>query len=165
MRAVKSVITAARDIRKTHPRMDEELILLRAITASNTPKFLKDDLKLFNFLLSDMFPHVREESAVRRDLDSEIRKCSLKQGLQDVDEFVLKCIQLYETTVLRHGVMLVGPTASAKTKCYQVLAAALTNLKGQTSHNGLLYQVCYIHSCILYISGRNWPKFSARARL
>ena len=150
MRALKSVVTAAGNIKKAHPRMEEELILLRAIKSSNTPKFVDDDLVLFNFILSDLFPRVRDEPAVCRELESEIRKCALKQGLQDVDEFVFKCVQLYEVTLLRHGVILVGQTASAKTKCYQVLTAALTNLKGQTSHNGLLYQVC-MHSCLLCI--------------
>lgn len=37
-------------------------------------------------------------------------------GLEDVDGFVTKCIQLYETTVVRHGLMMVGPTGSGKTR-------------------------------------------------
>ena len=58
--------------------------------------------------------------------------------------FVTKCIQLYETTVVRHGLMLVGPTCSGKTKCYNVLAKALTKLKGQPSISGGNYEAVHV---------------------
>lgn len=33
-----------------------------------------------------------------------------------ISGYINKCIQLYQTTVVRHGLMLVGPPASGKTK-------------------------------------------------
>lgn len=61
----------------------------------------------------------REKPIDYGDLEDSIRKTCLKLGLEDVDGFVTKCIQLYETTVVRHGLMLVGPTGSGKTRVRQ----------------------------------------------
>lgn len=41
----------------------------------------------------------------------------------------MQVIQLYETTLVRHGLMLVGPTMAGKTCCYKVLARAMTALQ------------------------------------
>ena len=60
--------------------------------------------------------HSREEAIDYGDLEQGIRRQCLKKSLQDVEGFVRKCIQLYETTVVRHGLMLVGPTISGKTR-------------------------------------------------
>ena len=70
-----------------------------------------------------MYVHVHvcwQEPIDYGDLEKSIREATLHQGLEDIDGFIKKCIQLYETTVVRHGLMLVGPTISGKTKCYQV---------------------------------------------
>lgn len=61
----------------------------------------------------------REKPIDYGDLEDSIRKTCLKSGLEDVNGFVTKCIQLYETTVVRHGLMLVGPTGSGKTRVSQ----------------------------------------------
>ena len=55
------------------------------------------------------------------DLLQALTSACEEMGLQAVDSFVAKCIQLYETTLVRHGLMLVGPTMGGKTACYSAL--------------------------------------------
>ncbi|XP_067287631.1 dynein axonemal heavy chain 1 isoform X1 [Pseudorasbora parva] len=140
MRAVKTVISAAGNLKRENPDMNEELICLRAIRDVNVPKFLQDDLKLFNGIVSDLFPKIREEPIDYGTLEESIRNVCANKCLKDVDGYITKCIQLYETTVVRHGLMLVGPSGSGKTKCYEVLGAAMTALKGQSSVSGGVYE-------------------------
>ncbi|KAL6464354.1 hypothetical protein MHYP_G00266710 [Metynnis hypsauchen] len=140
MRAVKTVISAAGNLKRENPDMNEELICLRAIRDVNVPKFLQDDLKLFNGIVSDLFPKIREEPIDYGTLEESIRNVCKDKCLKDVDGYITKIIQLYETTVVRHGLMLVGPSGSGKTKCYEVLAAAMTALQGQPSVSGGVYE-------------------------
>uniref|UniRef100_A0A8B9RRP5 Dynein axonemal heavy chain 1 n=1 Tax=Accipiter nisus TaxID=211598 RepID=A0A8B9RRP5_9AVES len=127
MRAVKTVISTAGNLKRENPTMNEELICLRAIRDANVPKFLQDDLKLFNGIVSDLFPKIREKPVDYGILEEAIRKSCIKENLKDVDGFVSKCIQLYETTLVRHGLMLVGPTGSGKTKVWLRYCAGPTS--------------------------------------
>ncbi|XP_029908318.1 dynein heavy chain 1, axonemal [Myripristis murdjan] len=140
MRAVKTVISAAGNLKRENPDMNEELICLRAIQDVNVPKFLQDDLKLFNGIVSDLFPTIKEKPIDYGTLEESIRNVCAKKNLKDVDGYITKCIQLYETTVVRHGLMLVGPSGSGKTKCYEILGAAMTALKGEPSVSGGVYE-------------------------
>uniref|UniRef100_A0A3B4XH35 Dynein heavy chain hydrolytic ATP-binding dynein motor region domain-containing protein n=1 Tax=Seriola lalandi dorsalis TaxID=1841481 RepID=A0A3B4XH35_SERLL len=107
MRAVKTVISAAGNLKRENPNMNE-LICLRAIQDVNVPKFLQDDLKLFHGIVSDLFPKTKQEPINYVFLLFLFRYA--------VAWYISKCIQLYETTVVRHGLMLVGPSGSGKTK-------------------------------------------------
>lgn len=57
--------------------------------------------------------------------------CSHRAGLQPLESFLTKAIQLYEMIVVRHGLMLVGQSFGMKTAAYQMLAAALTGVQQQ----------------------------------
>lgn len=63
----------------------QELICLRAIRDANVPKFLQDDLKLFNGIVSDLFPKIREKPVDYGILEEAIRKSCIKENLKDVD--------------------------------------------------------------------------------
>ncbi|KAL7406937.1 hypothetical protein ABVT39_000487 [Epinephelus coioides] len=145
MRAVKTVISAAGNLKRENPDMNEELICLRAIQDVNVPKFLQDDLKLFNGIVSDLFPKTKQEPINYGTLEESMRNICSQKKLKDVDGYISKCIQLYETTVVRHGLMLVGPSGSGKTKCYEILGAAITALKGQPSVSGGVYEAVHIY--------------------
>ncbi|KAH8862654.1 Dynein heavy chain 6, axonemal [Schistosoma japonicum] len=128
MRALKSVLVMAGSLKRENPDKPEDVVLIRALRDSNLPKFLKQDAILFTAILQDLFPGVTlPEHNYGRFLE-EIETVLQDMNLQIISGQVLKVIQFYETLLVRHGVMLVGPTGGGKTTVYRVLAKVLGNL-------------------------------------
>ncbi|XP_061839882.1 dynein axonemal heavy chain 6 isoform X2 [Nerophis lumbriciformis] len=128
MRAVKSVLVMAGSLKRENPHLIEDVVLIRALRDSNLPKFLTDDAELFGGILSDLFPGVTIPEHDYGILHSTIVDCIVNRNLQPLATMINKVIQLYETMIVRHGVMLVGPTGGGKSSVYNVLADALITL-------------------------------------
>jgi dynein heavy chain len=76
MRAVRSVINAA-GLLKMSPltaALTEDQLLLRALRDVNVPKFLKDDLPLFENIIKDLFPGVPKPELDQETLIKELSK-------------------------------------------------------------------------------------------
>ncbi|XP_046331899.2 dynein axonemal heavy chain 6-like [Haliotis rufescens] len=146
MRAVKSVLVMAGSLKRQNPDKHEDVVLIRALRDSNLPKFLQQDAILFRAILSDLFPGVEIPDHDYGRLQTEIEGVQANMKLQHVEAQVKKVIQFYETMLVRHGVMLVGPTGGGKTTIYKILATTLTNLHADgLSTDNAFYQPVYCH--------------------
>lgn len=91
MRAVKSVLSAARLEKQRFPEESEAALILRSVTNISLPKFLAHDIPLFQGIVSDLFqrnlvplPHGA--------LASSIRTSAASLGLQATEAFTEKVL-------------------------------------------------------------------------
>jgi len=135
LRAVKSVLVMAGSLKRESPNQNEDAVLISAMKDANVPKFLKDDLPLFNAIVQDLFPSVEIQEKEYGDLEVTIKAVLRDKEHQEHNPFIIKVIQLYETFNVRFGVMLVGPTGSGKTNCYETLMETMTTLREKNHPN------------------------------
>jgi dynein heavy chain len=145
MRAVKTVIVAAGNLKSAEPDADEISLIMRALVDVNTPKFLDQDIPLYAGIMGDLFPGISKPVIDYGKLFASMKAIMAKKNLQPHPWFIEKVIQLYEMIVVRHGLMLVGPTGGGKTMNVEVLQEALGDLKRQKAigfayENVLIYQ-------------------------
>ena len=129
MRAVKSVLLASAALRKNNADLSEEKIVLRAIIDVNLPKFLQQDVQLFEGIYKDLFPGIDIPEPARDDIKRHMDIKIKEKRLQGTPWFVEKVLQIYEMLLVRHGLMIVGDSMGGKTTAYQLLAEVLKEVK------------------------------------
>src|SRR4051812_46244190 len=117
MRAVKGVLLTAASFKRNEPRENEEVLIWRALSDCNIPKLLSEDIPLFTGtrtmcivftrtgILSDLFPGVDDVPPDHALLEVALEEACKTHKLQPVPSFIRKCIELWETAKVRHGVM------------------------------------------------------------
>ncbi|TRY89707.1 hypothetical protein DNTS_033848, partial [Danionella cerebrum] len=118
MRAVKSVLTAAGNLKLKYPEEDESVLLLRALMDVNMAKFLAQDLPLFQGIITDLFPGVLLPKPDYELLLNALDKNIAKMKLQPVPWFISKIIQVYEMMLVRHDFRIINPKAITMGQLY-----------------------------------------------
>jgi len=131
LRNILSVLRTAGQTKRDNPEDDEDLLIMRTLRDMNLSKFVAQDVPLFLSLLGDLFPAISMPSGGGHgDLQKVVSGVVDKYGLIKHPSWNLKVVQLYETTLVRHGIMMVGPPGSGKSTIIKVLQDALTATTG-----------------------------------
>ncbi|XP_047349430.1 dynein axonemal heavy chain 8 isoform X8 [Vespa velutina] len=114
--------------KRARPNESEETTLMRVLRDMNLSKLVDEDEPLFISLIEDMFPGIKLTTQTYKELQKGIEDATVDLGIMNHPEWNLKTIQLYETSLVRHGLMVLGPTGTGKTRCMWALMKALTQM-------------------------------------
>uniref|UniRef100_A0A8C2AJS1 Dynein heavy chain 10, axonemal-like n=1 Tax=Cyprinus carpio TaxID=7962 RepID=A0A8C2AJS1_CYPCA len=123
LRALKSVLVMAGELKRGSPDLSEDVVLMRALRDMNLPKFVFEDVPLFLGLISDLFPGL-DCPRVRYPSFNDAVEDTLQENKYIVD----KVVQMYETMMTRHTTMVVGPTGGGKSVVINTLCQSQTRL-------------------------------------
>lgn len=127
LRNILAVLRSAGKIKRDNRNDSEAKLLYQTLRDMNLSKLVAQDVPLFLSLLADLFPTVQfPPKGSYPELQASLQVEIEKAGLVDHPGWFNKVIQLYETQLVRHGIMLVGPTGGGKTKIFDVLQQSLT---------------------------------------
>jgi len=132
LRNILSVLRTAGATKRDNLTENEEILLYRTLRDMNLSKFVAQDVPLFLSMLADLFPKCtnptkREYPAVMAAIKATVAENKLVLH----DTWVNKIIQLHETCLVRHGIMLSGPAGGGKTRILESLQNALMTVDGK----------------------------------
>ncbi|XP_057295129.1 dynein axonemal heavy chain 10-like [Hydractinia symbiolongicarpus] len=132
LRALKSVLVMAGELKRGSPNLHEDVVLMRALRDMNLPKFVFEDVPLFLGLISDLFPGLDCPRVRYPDFNDAVESVLEQNNYVLMAHQIDKVVQMYETMMTRHTTMIVGPTGGGKSVVINTLCQAQTKLGTHT---------------------------------
>lgn len=176
LRNILAVLRTGGQTKRDNPTASESFLLYRTLREMNLSKMVAQDVPLFLSLLADLFPNLSPPpKADYPQLEAALKVVVENNKLVYHPTWIGKTLQLYDTTLVRHGIMLVGPSGGGKTQIFKCLRSALDQTTG-TTHKDIRFNPKAIRAQEMYgemdlLSGEwttgvfaaMWAKFNNRA--
>lgn len=125
LQSVKTVLRVSANRCLLEPDETEENIVYRSLRDIIVPAIKPNDLSLFSSIIDDLFPKANSNNSYYVWLrDTFERKCD-EYGYEPVDEVYKKLLEVYEMSVYRKGIVLMGNPYTGKSFVLKTLAAAI----------------------------------------
>jgi dynein heavy chain len=129
LRNILSVLRTAGKTKRDNRDSEEAVLLYQTLRDMNLSKMVAQDVPLFLSLLKDLFPSLSAPPVAEyKAVEDAIKAAVTETGLIHYSHWVKKVVQLYETTEVRHGIMVIGPTGGGKTQIFRILRMALATV-------------------------------------
>ncbi|OHT04931.1 Dynein heavy chain family protein [Tritrichomonas foetus] len=130
LRNILSVLRFSKEVRASNPTQNERQLLMKVLKNMNLSKLVDDDEPLFKALIADVFTGVTVDSSANEEVKQAIIRNAQAAGLDPFPAWLEKVNQLFETSEVRHGIMILGHSGSGKTACLTTLVKALSDERG-----------------------------------
>ncbi|KAL8455590.1 hypothetical protein Emag_000585 [Eimeria magna] len=128
LRAMKTVLLSARNAKEKQQNVSEEDLVIQALHGV-VPRLISDDVPIFSGIVAETFPQQRVNLAIDNSTKIAIEEMLQQKHLQAPPSFVERALQLYETQLIRHGILLVGAPGVGKTTLLSCLSAVISRIQ------------------------------------
>lgn len=134
LRNILSVLRTAGATKRDNLLANEELLLMTTLRDMNLSKLVASDIPIFLSLLRDIFPGLDQPSGgasgatdkKHADISRAVGDTLAKANRIACPTWFAKALQLHDTLLVRHGVILVGPAGAGKSELCRTLQASLS---------------------------------------
>jgi dynein heavy chain len=125
LRNILAVLRTAGQSKRDDLNASESMLLMRTLRDMNLSKFVAEDVPLFLSLIEDLFPGLKAAKMQHKAVEASLAKRLPELNLQALPSWVNKVVQVYEMSLVRHSLMLVGPSGTGKSRIVETLHRTL----------------------------------------